>query len=154
MPFLEITYSVDKGFCNKRRYLNKQRKMAFFKINHGTFIIKFYKDEAMPLIKKNNISQMTTTTATTGPYNSQEISHNQIVKGLPYVLDSLVNFNFEVLNRCWAVGEDLVLHVGLKQELARCQITKSSWIIVITYSSKRSMASLTVCLVLLKLYFV
>ena len=63
-----------------------------------------YKDEDMPLIVQNKISQ--TTTTTTGPYHFHEISHNQTGKQLPYVLNSLTNSIFEVLNRRWACSTD------------------------------------------------
>ena len=59
------------------------------------------KQEGVPLIMKNNISQMATTTTLTGPYPFHKIFHNQIAKWLPYVLDSLTNSIFQVLNRWW-----------------------------------------------------
>ena len=81
------------------------------------FIIR---NTGMPLIIKNNISQMATTTTLTGPYPFHEIFHNQIAKWLPYVLDSLTNSIIDVLNRRWAVGVDLIFHVAPKEEVARC----------------------------------
>ena len=78
------------------------------------------KEEGMPLIMKNNISQMATTTTLTGPYPFHEIFHNQIAKWLPYVLESLTNSIFEVLNRGWSVGVDLIFHVAPKEEVASC----------------------------------
>ena len=44
-----------------------------------------YKEEDMPLIMDNNISQITSKTTPTDPYPFQEILQNQIEKWLPYV---------------------------------------------------------------------
>ena len=51
---------------------------------------------------------MISTNSPTDPYTCHEIFHKQIVKWLPYVLDSLTNAMIEVLNRRWAVGEEIV----------------------------------------------
>ena len=79
---------------------------------------------------KINICQITITARPTSPYPFHEVL-KQIAKWLPYVLDSLTNSIFQVLNRRWAVREDLVFHVTSREEVARCQITIFQWIIVI-----------------------
>ena len=67
------------------------------------------KEEGMPLIMENNISQIATTATLTGPFSFYEIFNHQIAKWLLYAHNSFVNSIFEALNRRWAVGVDLSL---------------------------------------------
>ena len=88
----------------------------------------------------NNVTQMATTSSPSVPYYFHKISKtkSQIDCHMYSIAlgHSLTNSVFEFLNRRWAVGEDLVLHVAPDEEVARCRVTRSRWIIVITYSIK------------------
>ena len=77
-------------------------------------VLVHYKEEDMSLIMEDNIYKMTIMTTLTAPYPFHEIFHNQIAK---WLFDRLKNSIFEDLNRHWAVGENLAIHVVPKEEV-------------------------------------
>lgn len=57
--------------------------MLFLKIKELNFITLYVEEKGMPLVMKNKISQMTTTTKPEGPYTSYEIFHKYMQNRCP-----------------------------------------------------------------------
>lgn len=90
---------------------------------------------------RNDISQITTT----GPYVKIFIPHCKVAALFPRQSQE-----FYLLSRRWIAGENLLFQLITKETVARCQITRYRWPIVITISKdnffrKKSIISLLVC---------